>query len=330
MLQQTQVITVMDYWKRWMALFPTVEALAAADESAVLHAWQGLGYYSRARSLLRGAREVVLRHQGQVPSEALTLRELPGVGRYTAGAIASIAFGRHEAVVDGNVKRVLCRLFALTGDPSERRMEELLWERAFELLSPERPGDHNQAVMELGATVCTPKRPRCIECPVRSHCQAFALARVDELPTPRARPALTDVVHVAVVCRRGKRVLVERLPDTASRWAGLWQFPTVEAAKRESVQAAGRRGLGRVLRGAPKTLSSLTTLSHGVTRFRITLEVLEATLTAREAAPVPEHELRWVELEELDGLAMPAAQRRIARLLRTTAESPGRSRKRAS
>src|SRR5688572_13745447 len=184
MLQQTQVATVVPYFQRFIGRFPTIGDLAAAGEQEVLRCWQGLGYYSRARNLHRCAREIVCTHGGEVPRDFATLLGLPGIGRYTAGAIASLAYDVPAPILDGNVTRVLCRLDAVTEDPRERSVVARLWARAAEILPKSRAGDFNSALMELGATVCTPRGPGCLICPVRAHCEAFARGIQDQVPAP--------------------------------------------------------------------------------------------------------------------------------------------------
>jgi len=227
MLQQTQVKTVLGYYERWMQRFPTVKALAAADDADVLHVWQGLGYYSRARRLLSGARAVTERHAGKLPKGVDALLALPGIGPYSAGAIASIAFGLPEPIVDGNVVRVLCRLFALTGDPAKSPLKQALWRLARELVPADKPSEFNQSLMELGATICTPTSPRCAECPVAKQCQALAGGLERDLPQLAKRKAPTEVATAAAYVRRGNSVLLRQLPADAPRWAGLWVLPFV-------------------------------------------------------------------------------------------------------
>lgn len=312
MLQQTQVGTALPYYERWMARFPDLRALSEADDDEALRLWQGLGYYSRARALLRGAREVMRHFDGNVPERVDELRSLPGIGRYTAGAIASIAYQRPEPVVDGNVERVLCRNFGLGGDPKRAPLAGKLWSLARSLLPPDRPGDFNQALMELGATVCTPRAPRCTACPLAKTCVARATGRVEQLPALRKRPAPTTVRMVAVVLERRGRFLVVKLPPDASRWAGMWQFPAVELAANESAQSGVRRAVAESagLRAVAGEL--VATVRHSVTRYRITLFVhrcreLGGKKTSKSAA--------FKSLQELEGLALPAAHARIARAL---------------
>lgn len=310
MLQQTQVKTVLRYFPSWMRRFPTLGALAAADESDVLHAWQGLGYYSRARRLVQAARAVVERHGGRMPSTRDELLELPGIGEYSAGAVSSIAFGAREPLVDGNVVRVLTRLFGLRGDPGRAPLKARLWALARELVPEKRPGDFNQALMELGATVCTPRAPRCVECPVARACVAWKEGLTARLPELPERRAATEVRTAAAIVRSGAKVLVRRVPDGARRWAGLYTFPFVELERGETAGA----GAERAARDAGLTVRAgerLTVVRHTITRFRFTLEVLAAT----RRAGTPRAGAELVEASALGELAMPAPHRKLARLV---------------
>lgn len=307
MLQQTQVKTVIGRYAHFLRRFPTVRALARARESDVLHAWQGLGYYSRARRLHQAAQAMHERHQGRVPADHQALLGLPGVGAYSAGAVASIAFGERVPVVDGNVIRVLARLFALRGDPGRAPLRMRLWEIAAELVSKSRPGDFNQALMELGATLCTPRDPDCTRCPLRRECRGLEQGSVRTLPEIPARERATAVRVAAAVVRRSDSVLVVREPDDALRWAGLDVFPYVtlgskEPSERGALRAARRHGVP-ARAGTP-----LGTLRYTITRFRMTLDAFE--LRAGKGAKG-----RFHELDRLDELAMPAPHRRLAKLL---------------
>jgi A/G-specific adenine glycosylase len=313
MLQQTQVSTVLGYYAAWMRRFPSVRALAAAREADVMHAWQGLGYYSRARRLQAGARAVVERHGGLVPADRASLLALPGIGAYSAGAIASIAFGAREPLVDGNVVRVLTRRFGLRGDPGKGPLKRRLWELAGALVPGERPGDFNQALMELGATVCTPRAPICKNCPWSERCEARLRGLVEVLPElpPRAPPTRVRVA-LAVVRSRG-RVLVVETPENATRWAGLWTFPHVEVRAKESAEAAAERA-ARDVGLAVRVAEHAGRLEHTITRFRITIEAFEATVApgaaTRTRPKSPRHD--WVTLEALGDRAMPAPHRKLA------------------
>jgi A/G-specific adenine glycosylase len=309
MLQQTLVKTVLRYFPAWRRRFPTLRALAAADEADVPHAWLGLGYYSRARRLPGAARAVVERHAGQLPRTREELLLLPGIGEYSAGAVSSIAFGLPEPLVDGNVVRVLTRLFGLRGDPGRAPLKAGLWALARELVPPKRPGDFNQALMELGATVCTPRAPRCGECPVSRACVAREKGLTTRLPELPQRRAATEVRAVAVVVRSGSRLLVRRLSDGAPRWAGLYTFPFVELGDGETPDAGARRAARELgMRITPG--ERLHVIRHTITRFRITLEVL----VAAKPRGAPRAGARFVDEEGLTELAMPAPHRKLARL----------------
>jgi A/G-specific adenine glycosylase len=288
MLQQTQVSTALPYYERWMTRFPTLSALASASEDEVLHAWQGLGYYSRA------------------------LRTLPGIGPYTAGAIASIAFGERAAVVDGNVKRVLCRLYALDGDPGRPPLSRELWRIADELVPEGAASDFNQALMELGATLCTPKKPRCESCPLAARCEARARGLVEVLPRAASRPPSEKVHMVAALVFRGPRVLALRLADDAPRWAGMWQFPTTEIAPGETPESAVSRAVAEACGLSVEVESLSSVVRHAVTRFRITLDAYRCRHRAGAARALGASAVRWLSPAELGALALPSAHRKLA------------------
>lgn len=318
MLQQTQVATVRGYYERWIRRFPNVQALARATEQDVLHAWQGLGYYSRARNLWRGARTVWDEHGGVVPRSIEALRSIPGIGPYSAGAIASIAYEERTPLVDGNVLRVLCRLFALRGDPTRAPLKNDLWRIAGDLVPVERPGDFNQALMELGATVCTPRTPSCRTCPLCRHCAALRQGSIAELPELPKRAAAVPVARVAAVVRRGDRVLAVRVKHDAPRWAGMWQFPNADIGTGETVEDAARRAVRETV-GLQVTPGGIVhRVRHSVTRYRITLNVVPCSAPHGAADTRACAELTWHHVSELDALAMPAAHRRIARWLDST------------
>ena len=315
MLQQTQVGTVIPYFQSWMRRFPSVAALANADESEVLHAWQGLGYYSRARNLRRAAQEMLRVHDGRVPEQISELLALPGIGPYSAGAIASIAYGHAEPLVDGNVIRVLARLFALRGDPNKAPLKAEIWQHARALVPKQAPGDFNQSLMELGATVCTPRTPRCATCPVADHCRALEQGLVELLPELPARAKATPVQMVAAVATRGGRVLVTKLRPDAPRWAGMWQFPNAEVDSGETPETAVVRALHSAVGLRGQATGLLCVVRHTVTRFRITLDAYRTRVPGGLAKPLTVSECAWKKPTELLDLAMPNAHRRIASLL---------------
>lgn len=262
MLQQTTVAAVVPYYERFLSRFPDVRSLAAADEAEVLRLWAGLGYYSRAKNLLAAAREVV-RRGGTFPQEPEALRSLPGVGRYTAGAVASIAFSKRASLVDGNVVRVFSRLFLMRGDPKSPAFQRKAWARADSLVDPKRPGDWNQALMELGATVCLPAFPLCASCPLSSSCLAKARGLQEDLPRPAKRKTPVPVSWTALVVRDGSRLLLWRRDEGESLLPGHWGLPE----PRHLPGASPGRVLGR--------------LTHSITHHRISMSVRESGRPAR-------------------------------------------------
>ncbi len=309
MLQQTRVDTVIPYWERWLERFPTVEALAEAELDDVLKEWEGLGYYSRARNLHSAARVVRERFNGRVPAEPETLRELPGVGEYTAGAVASIAFDVPTPAVDGNVRRVLSRLYDLeSATPAQLR------DLAAELVPGERPGDFNQALMELGATVCTPRSPACDACPVASWCQARKLGVQELRPLPRERKAVPEeVVETAVIIRDDGAVLLVRRPEDGLL-GGLWEFPGDDGGRSPFVAALLETG------EADGRLDEVVhTFSHKRVRYRPSVvRVRESGETAGDmgaAGGASGGDVAWARPEQLDAYALPVAQQKIAAAL---------------
>ena len=222
MLQQTLVATVIPFFERFLAQFPTISALAGADEQAVLRLWEGLGYYRRARDLHKAAKQIVSEHAGQFPGDPAVAACLPGIGRYTMGAILSQAFDIPLPILEANSQRVLCRLFARPGDPRLPGERKWLWEAA-QLLVPKRhPGDFNQALMELGALICTPRNPDCLRCPLRNLCQAHQRGLQDTIPHPPSRKAPRSIAEAAIVLsRRGRLLLTQR--HGSGRWANMWE-----------------------------------------------------------------------------------------------------------
>lgn len=300
MLQQTQVSRVVERYVEFLRRFPTVRRLAAASEQEVLAAWQGLGYYRRARNLLQAARRIVRDHGGRVPRDAAELRRLPGVGRYTAAAIASIVYGRAEPLVDGNVRRVLARLEARDGGSgsSGGPAASWAWDRAAALVAAApRPGVLNEAVMELGALVCTPAAPRCPRCPVAAHCRALRQGRQEEIPAPRPPPRRRCEHHHAVVVVRGEKVLLERR-GSEGMWSSMWQVPTVEAER----PLAGRE-IVRALAAAVASLEPRGSFEHRTTHRWITFHVFVAAGRLRRG--------RWCDPAQLAAAPMSNAQRRV-------------------
>jgi A/G-specific adenine glycosylase len=308
MLQQTQVATVIPYFRSFLEKFPTVAALAHADPQAVLRAWQGLGYYSRARNLQKAAMKIIADFGGQVPSTVEQLLELPGVGRYTAGAVSSLAFGRSAPILDGNVARVLCRLDAVREDPREPASRELLWARAEQILPRKRLGDFNSALMEMGALVCTPRSPRCLLCPVNQQCGAYAAGLVELIPPPKkAKP--TPLFQRWTFCiRSGDQYLIEQRPATG-RWAGMWQFVTIEPVGRHpSMQLMTSQF--RLRTSTPKSIGFV---EHALTHRRYRFEVFSVECKDPGETPVPPR--KWVTLTETEKYPLPRPHLKIVEML---------------
>jgi A/G-specific adenine glycosylase len=310
MLQQTTVKAVAPYYEAFLERFPSLAVLAEAPEEAVLAAWSGLGYYHRARNLHRGARHVVDRHGGRFPKTLEAAVAVPGVGLYTASAILSIAYAQPLPVVDGNVRRVLARLLALGGP--EYRKDGPYYNRAEELLDRARPGDWNQALMELGATVCTPRRPGCEACPLRSQCRARALSLVDELPEGRARRAPVDVTVAAALVERDGRVLLVRRPE--GRLLGrMWEVPQTTLESRGLPDLVREIEERHGLRVVPGPLA--VRARHAITFRRIVLEGYRARLEGPFSGD-PERFL-WARPEEVAGLPVSSSTRKLLRGLGT-------------
>ncbi|HZL87294.1 MAG TPA: A/G-specific adenine glycosylase [Pirellulaceae bacterium] len=322
MLQQTQVVTVIPYYQRFLSAFPNVTRLAAAPEQQVLRLWEGLGYYRRARQLHAAAQEIATVFDGKFPRTVDEVRSLPGIGRYTAGAILSIGLDQRLPILEANTIRVLARLAAFRGDTATAAGKKFLWTAAERLLPTRRCGTFNQALMELGSEICMPKSPACDRCPLAQLCSTRELSLQATIPTSKKRKEYEDVTEAAVVICRSGRVLV-RQRQHGERWAGLWDFPRFAVSpdpsgklltqiERETTALTGVRIGG---------LRQLATLKHGVTRFRITLKVFTAS-----AASSRTKDGIWISLAELGNYPLNTTGRKIANLLESqarTAKSPG-------
>jgi A/G-specific adenine glycosylase len=315
MLQQTQVATVRNYFARFVKAFSTVHKLADADESEVLRLWEGLGYYRRARQLHAAAKQLIADYGGKFPQEPAELQALPGIGRYTAGAIASIAFNKRSAILEANTIRLLSRLIAYRGNPHITTGQRVLWQVAEEILPQKDVAEFNQALMELGSLVCTPADPKCGECPLASICAASTLNLQHEIPLAKPRQVFTNLREAAIIVRKNGTVLMRRCGPT-ERWAGLWDFPRFELeatgplfAKKEIVEKVAQQT------GITCELGALLiTMKHGVTRYRITLECYEAAYVSGRAQPAAATEVKWTPFARVSMLPLSTTGRKLVSL----------------
>jgi A/G-specific adenine glycosylase len=315
MLQQTQVATVIPYFNRFIKELPDFRALADADEGQVLRLWQGLGYYSRARNLHAAAKRVSNELSGRLPRTIDELLKLPGVGRYTAGAIASIAFDQHAPILDGNVARVLCRLDRIETNPRDNKTREILWKRAEEILPSKRLGDFNSAMMELGATVCTPRSPKCLVCPVNEQCEALVAGIQESIPTARVAKARPLVKRWTFCIQHDGRWLIERRP-AKGRWAGLWQFVTLEPVAHEhSAHGHLIDAVAAHYDIATSTPKPLGTIDHGLTHRQYEFSVFVCNAKGKISGCNAESRA-WVDLDDISRYALPRPHLRVVELLR--------------
>lgn len=322
MLQQTRVETATPYFERFVDAFPTVAALAAAPQDRVLKLWEGLGYYSRARNLHRAAGVVVAEHGGAVPDTEVAFRALPGVGPYTAAAVLSLAFGRPLAVLDGNVVRVLARVFAVEADAKAGPTRRALQTLADRLLDTGDPGRFNEAVMELGAVLCTPRSPACPACPLRGVCAAYAEGAPERYPVvSKAKPVPHHTVVVAVVADGAGRLLIQRRPEDAML-GGLWEFPGGKQEPGEALAETCRREVREELGVEVEVGRALARVEHAYSHFRITLHAFRCRLTEGEPVSASGEPVRWVRPESLDDYAFPRANRRVIEALQAEVRQP--------
>lgn len=310
MLQQTRVEAVIPYYERFIKAFPTVRDLAAAGEDAVLKAWEGLGYYSRARSLRKAARFVVGDLSGRLPETAEQWRQLPGIGPYTAGAIASIASGLAEPAVDGNVLRVLSRIFGIADSIDESATKERIGAIAAGLLPRKQAGSFNQALMDLGARICIPRRPRCIACPVSRWCDAYQQGIQDQLPVRKMKKAIPHHHIVVAVVRRHGRYLIGRRP-ASGLLGGMWEFPGGKIEPGETHEQALVREVREETGLEIRVGDPVATVDHAYSHFAVTLHVYACRAIAGRAKAHFHSELKWVPRSQLDEYAFPAANRRF-------------------
>lgn len=316
MLQQTQVATVVDYYNRFIKRFPTVKKLAAAKESEVLKLWEGLGYYRRARQMHEAANVVVDRHKGRFPTEFESVLALPGIGRYTAGAILSISQDQHLPILEGNTIRLFARLMRMKSDPRTTANQTALWEFSESLLPRQRCGDFNQALMELGSEACHPKRPKCLICPISDLCPTAIQGLQEQIPVPAKKIKYEDIHEAVIVARKGNKFLVRQC-GPGERWENLWDFPRFEID--------GRNGPDQLCHQLSEKLKLQTGLTavvhrstnqikHAVTRFRITLECCPAD-NVRGRLKQSSKTWKWMTIKEINQTPMSVTGRKIAKTL---------------
>lgn len=319
MLQQTRVEAVLPYFQRWMQTFPSVHSLAEAKEQDILKLWEGLGYYSRARNIHKAA--LILQNEwgGKLPAERAQLEKLPGIGKYTSAAIASMAFGKDEATLDGNIRRVLARLFNVDIPARSREGEKRLWSLAEEHLPPGQAGDYNQAWMDLGASICLPKNPRCSLCPLQTYCQAFAAGVQEERPVLPAKQKTPHYTVTAAIIQRGQKILLAQRPPEGLL-GGLWEFPGGKQETGESLPQALKREIEEELACQIEVGTSFGVYKHAFTHFKITLHAFLCKLSRGEPYPVEASQIVWVTPSQLTDYPMGKVDRQIAEKLQYTPE----------
>jgi A/G-specific adenine glycosylase len=314
MLQQTRVDTVIHYYQRWMAEFPTIAALAAASQQQILNLWEGLGYYSRARNLHRAAQIVSEEYGGKLPSDIKTLESLPGIGRYTAAAIGSIAFGLDEPALDGNIRRVFSRLFDLTEPARSPAGERRLWGLAGEHLPPGKAGEYNQALMDLGAIICTVRAPDCSNCPVNIECMARAKGVQEERPVRQRKKPIPHYNVTAAIFQRDGQVFIAQRPANGLL-GGLWEFPGGKQEPNEELPVCLQREICEELGVRIKVGAPFGVYQHAYTHFRVTLHAFHCTLLDGEPQMREHMDLRWVAPSKLTEYPMGKIDRQIANAL---------------
>jgi A/G-specific adenine glycosylase len=311
MLQQTRVETVIPYFQRWMDRFPDIHALADASEEDVLRLWEGLGYYSRARNLHAAAKIIMEKYQGLMPANRRELEELPGIGRYTAAAIASIAFGADEVALDANVRRVLARLFNIELLMRSSEATKIFWEKAEEVLPHGQAGDFNQAMMDLGALICIPRNPICNQCPLSDLCQAYQLGVQQSRPVTDARPEIPHYNVTAAVIQRNGKFLIARRPSEGLL-GGMWEFPGGKQEPGEDLSACLQREICEEM-GVEITIQKpFGVYQHAYTHFRVTLHAFLCKLDEGEPQPLEASQIAWVVPVELESYPMGKLDRQIA------------------
>ena len=317
MAQQTQMDRVVEYYNRWMKQFPDIFCLAKAPEDQILKCWEGLGYYSRARNILKTAKILVEQYNGTIPKERKALLSLPGIGPYTAGAIASIAYRQDVALVDANVERIFARLFNIdltSGSPEAKRE---YWQKAEEILPAGKAREFNQALMELGALICRPKQPNCAACPLTDHCLALQYDLIPERPVPKKSTKTIPIeMATGVLLHKGNIFIQQRLADDV--WGSLWEFPGGRMKKNETAEDAVLREFMEETEFMVAIQSKITSTIHHYTRYKVTLHCFLVHLAQDDCDPVlhAAQEFHWLPFEQLDQYAFPAGHRKLIQFMK--------------
>jgi len=319
MLQQTRVDTVIDYFTNWMRIFPDIGTLANSSEQDVLRQWEGLGYYSRARNIHKAARILESEYDGHLPANPQTLQKLPGIGRYTAAAITSIAFGMDQAALDGNIRRILSRIFDISLPIRTPAAEKLFWELAEENLPGGQAGDYNQALMDLGATICLPGKPKCPICPLQQHCLAFERGVQEQRPVIPEKKPIPHYIVTAAILQRDQRFLLAQRPANGLL-GGLWEFPGGKQEENETLPAALQREIMEELGCEISVETEFGQYQHAYTHFRVTLHAFLCSLIKGEPHPIEASQLAWVPLQQLSEYPMGKIDRQIAERLQKNAD----------
>jgi len=314
MLQQTRVDTVIPYFERWMTAFPDVKTLATAEEQQVLKLWEGLGYYSRARNIHKAAKIIFENLDGKIPDKRKDLEKIPGIGKYTSAAIASMAFGKDEATLDGNIRRVLARLYDVNLPAQSTEGETLLWKLAEENLPHGKAGDYNQAWMDLGASICLPRNPRCLLCPLRLHCKAFAAGTQEERPILAPKQKTPHYTVTAAVIHQNSHVLLAQRPPEGLL-GGLWEFPGGKQEKGETLEEALKREIQEELDCQIEVGEKIGVYNHAFTHFKITLHAFHCQLLDSQPKALEASQILWLSLDKLTDYPMGKVDRKIAKQL---------------
>ena len=313
MLQQTQVTTVLPYFSRWMTTLPTIESVAEASEETILKLWEGLGYYSRAQNIRKAAQRILEEHQGEFPGDFEKILALPGIGRYTAGAIASVAFNQDKPVVDGNVERVICRLMNFRENPKSAAMRKTLWHLAESWIPRGQARFFNQALMELGALICLPQSPACLVCPAQAFCHALQAGSPEQVPAKAQRRPLQSITTVLAVIQKEERFLIRKRP-AEGLMAGLWEFPNIPLNGKRDMQQTLIDGMREQHQVGISIERRLSTIKHGYTSFKVTLHCFLCACEDNKP-PGESASVKWVALNQLGRFSFPSAHVRLIRLL---------------